>query len=204
MDTEPTTRQPYTNHAGVDVSADLFNNGFRAPVGGCFGLTGTYYEGGQFLPSSERPSPKPSFKTGERQPDNRDWLFPFRQARAIAAEAPNAFVIDWLRATYATPQEGLGHWMSTGEKVTPENLAANPGLEVMIRPDFEWESHFAKSIHDNLSLHAQRPTDLSERQLAALAKMYARAHGRVGSKAYSAAYSEFYSRALPTAGAVRQ
>lgn len=186
---------PFTNRDGQPVTLD-FTHGYRAPTGGCYGLTGAWYDGGQFLPSSERPSGSVP-KTEGQAAGNRDYLAPFLAAQATAQEPANAFLISWLETTYATRLPGLGRWMSTGEPVTPETRDANPDLHVLIRPEFDWRNDFAQSMHRHLTTN-RRPADFTGRQLSALTDLYARAHGaRRGSNRYAALCDELLQRILP-------
>lgn len=145
--------------------------GERAPAGGGIGLTGTWYAGGQYLPASERPNTAQT--RAPRTPTQRDLneraeREAFKaRAATIAAELHTVFLTDWLIAAYY--HTTYGYWLNT----------------------------FAQSMHDALTRLGKRPADLTERQYDALADMYAREHGRAGSKKYNAAYDRFVDATLP-------
>ena len=177
--------------------------GGRAPKGGIYGLSGKFYTGGQFLPHSDMPSFRPSI--GEANPEGRAYIEErerreqearealARQAAEVAQESGNVFVLDWLREqgclkTYRF-NPGTGSWRSG----PPRTEAESPED---VRETWEFESGFLRDMHDELSLQAKRPRDLSRRQVQVMAEIYARTKGhRRGSRKYEAAVGEFYQQA---------
>lgn len=209
---------PYTDRAGqsVDLSA-LINTGFRAPAGGCYGLTGNYYEGGQFLPQSERPSAAPL----RRAPSESEAAWRARDAAARAAHTERRRLNDLRPDTRFVRQwlEGLGtptilvrpnashYWSSVlhdagglaqRHLLTDEAAFAELEARDLAKRGFVWHSDFFRDMHARLTEGGNAPEDLSDKQLRTLGDIYAQEEGgRRGSKKYLKAWNHFWDHAVP-------
>ncbi len=169
--------------------------GHRAPKGGCWGLSGTWYEGGQFLPASERPAP---FVKAAVNPTGAAWHEADRllgaaargDADRIAASPANLWVLRWLRR-HADRVRHLVFSPGHGTYVEVPCLTGDeePGST---RTVWTFTSAFLADMHRALTEGSLHPWDLTDRQFGMLAEIYARDHGRRGSKAYGAALDVFH------------
>lgn len=178
--------------------------GFRAPAGGCFGISGSWYEGGQFLPQHEIPRQVSVQEAslwakawGEAEEVGR--AISKAQQRQVAQLPANAFVLSWLRGhaqkAYHVFSAGHGTWLITHpSKLTPEQREIEMSDDHdEVRVSYVFTSDFLSDLHGQIQRGGV--SSLSDRQFGALARNYAKEHGRPGSKAYQAAEDEFYAKA---------
>lgn len=206
--------KPYTNRAGEPAEPLLPH--FQAPAGGCYGLSGTYYEGGQFLPKSERPTGASFVRTVPTEAQaaylaRKDAeMAAFRERVRLNALRPDTqFLVAWIESQgrpvlHVRPHQSH-YWMDARYEgnyrhlLRPEHAAE---LQTMIeagcaRRHFDWGSDFLEKMHAELTEYGKCPNDLSDRQYQVLAEIYCKAHGRRGSRAFGAAWQAFVDATLP-------